>query len=430
MTKPSRSAAPLPAPMVRPGAPSALFRGAAVRDRRRRLQGCVSVVQPPSLTATSAALLSLLGLALIFLAHTGFPRTEIVPGFVGATHDLVLLRAPRPGRLRVRNVRLGDRVEAGDDLFAVATGVAPPGAGATDRLRVIDRRREAVGQQRHELEEEFALRDRLFELELERALADHHGLSERRRLQADLLASAVGEQARLAALAADGFVASIELARQSEAVLAARSALLELDTRLDAARAASQRARLERQMLAAERRRLLAGLDDEHEALRLARLDVESAHRYTVRAPVAGTVVAVQGDAGQEVGGAAPLVTILPDGARLVAVLLVPPHAVGFLTPGDSVRLDIAAFPRQTFGPVTGHLVDISRSAYGPAELRSPAPFAGAVYKATVALDRAAITAGSEELALQPDMTLSAVVTTDHRTLLQWLLAPLRELSG
>jgi len=420
----------IPAPGGPTGTAGRLFRTAAVRDRRRRLAGSVAIVQPPSLAVTGAVLMTLFGIALVFLARTAFPRTETVPGFIGTTHELVQLRATRPGRLLARRVHLGDRVEAGDDLFSVATGVAPPGAGAPERLRAIDRRRDAIEKQRIELVDEFTLRDRLLQLELERAVADGIRLAARKRLQFDLLAAAAGEQDRLSALARDGFVASTDLVRQSEAVLAARATLLEIEARHDAAAGVAQRVALERQKLTAERRRLLAGLDDDDEALLLARYELESAHSYSVRAPVAGTVVAVQGNAGQDVGGAAPLVTLLPEGAELVGILLVPPHAVGFLAPGDDVRLDVAAFPRQAFGPVAGRLVDVSRSTYGPAELRSPAPFTGAAYKATVALDRATVAANGEILLLQPDMTLSAIVTTERRTLLQWLLTPLRARSG
>jgi membrane fusion protein len=45
----------------------------------------------------------------------------------------------------------------------------------------------------------------------------------------------------------------------------------------------------------------------------------------------------------------------------------------------------------------------------------------------TVTLDRQAVGAGTTALPLAADMTLSAEIVIDRRSLLDWLLAPLRD---
>jgi membrane fusion protein len=60
----------------------------------------------------------------------------------------------------------------------------------------------------------------------------------------------------------------------------------------------------------------------------------------------------------------------------------------------------------------------------GPVMLREPA------YRVKVALARQSIDAFGREVALQPDMTLSADIILEKRSLLEWLFEPLFSARG
>ena len=66
---------------------------------------------------------------------------------------------------------------------------------------------------------------------------------------------------------------------------------------------------------------------------------------------------------------AATVAVIIPEGAKLEAELLAPSRAVGFIRPGQEVRLMLQAFPHQRFGTVKGEIKAMSTTVLGPTEI-------------------------------------------------------------
>jgi membrane fusion protein len=116
---------------------------------------------------------------------------------------------------------------------------------------------------------------------------------------------------------------------------------------------------------------------------------------------------------------------IVPSGSVLQAQLFVPAKAIGFVEPGQRVRILYDAFPYQHFGTYGGHVVNVSQTiltntdAAGPVALREPA------YRVTVALDRSEVRSNGRSFLLQPDMLLKADLILEERRLISWLLSPL-----
>ena len=67
-----------------------------------------------------------------------------------------------------------------------------------------------------------------------------------------------------------------------------------------------------------------------------------------------------------------PLLDILPLKSPLQAVLLVPTRAIGFVRPGQKVRLLYEAFPFQRFGAYSGHVESVSKTILSEADTGSP----------------------------------------------------------
>jgi membrane fusion protein len=127
------------------------------------------------------------------------------------------------------------------------------------------------------------------------------------------------------------------------------------------------------------------------------------------------------------------VLSLLPAGARLEAHLVVPSRAVGFIAPGDAVRLRYQAFPYQKFGHHRGEVARISRSALSAAELPSLTGLAAAgepAYRVVVALDRDSVRAFGKDEPLRPGMRLDADILGEQRKLWEWLFEPLHALSG
>ena len=154
-------------------------------------------------------------------------------------------------------------------------------------------------------------------------------------------------------------------------------------------------------------------------AQRLA--EVEGARGYTLAAPIAGTVTALTARVGQTVTPSSKLMIIVPHGARLEAQLQVPSRAIGFVAPGQTVRLAIDAFPYARFGTVEGRIMHVSTAALGQVDAGGRPE---SVYLVTAAIDRPWIEAFGRRHRLTPDMTLTARIVTEKRTLFEWLFEP------
>ena len=168
-----------------------------------------------------------------------------------------------------------------------------------------------------------------------------------------------------------------------------------------------------------------------------ASISTEAQREIVITAPQSGIVTTIQGEAGQVTNGQ-PLLAILPEGAQLQAHLFAPSSAVGFVTPGQTVRLRYAAFPYQKFGQYEGKVVDLSKVPFGAQEL--PANLGAGViaaaqageglYRITVALNQQSVMAYGKAQALTPGMQLEADVMQDTRRLIEWLFEPVFSLRG
>jgi membrane fusion protein len=153
--------------------------------------------------------------------------------------------------------------------------------------------------------------------------------------------------------------------------------------------------------------------------------EVSARRAYVIRAPAAGRVSTLQATVGQFVDPHRLQMEIIPNEEVLQAELFVPTRAIGFIRPGQHVRILYEAFPYQQFGAYSGRVSKVSQTiltksdASGPIELKEPA------YKVTAALDRPDVDAYGKKIPLQADMLLRADIILEKRTLLRWLLDPL-----
>ena len=130
--------------------------------------------------------------------------------------------------------------------------------------------------------------------------------------------------------------------------------------------------------------------------------EIAGRRAYLLRAPVAGHVSALQARVGLGADPAVPLLSIVPTGSVLQAELLVPARAIGFVAPGQTVRLAYEAFPYQRFGLHGGHVRTVSRNLLRPAELVAPIAIAEPSYRVTVAARPADLAGVRPRLSTRP----------------------------
>jgi hemolysin D len=156
----------------------------------------------------------------------------------------------------------------------------------------------------------------------------------------------------------------------------------------------------------------------------LAEEDTKAKHRQSLTrltAPVSGTVqqLAVH-TSGGVVTPAQALLVLVPDEAEVTAEVVVENKDVGFVREGQIVEIKLDTFPFTRYGTVPGRVKTVSADAVTD-EKR------GAIFPATVVLDRSAIDVEGKQIRLAPGMTLAAEIKTGKRRVIDYLLSPVQQ---
>ncbi|WP_026941343.1 HlyD family secretion protein [Hellea balneolensis] len=403
-----------------------LFRKEALEYKRRKLHGEVILVQPVGFLIMTvvffAVTLGLVG----FLLNGEYKRKETVVGYLAPANGLSIIRADQGGRLTQVFVNEGDYVEAGAPLFESRVDVETEGGFIGERrLESTDVRLSELREQLINTQKRFAGdRARLTSqaLNYEREL---DGLLRRRVLQNQAVELAAAQFEKIERLTAQEVTSQLELDNARSNDINQRLALESIDQQIVSREGTLSEVRFAISGLKANEDRELSQTRVQISQLEESRASLEASSSYMVRSPIAGTVTALQGMAGQTVPPNAPLVMIIPEGSGLQATLLAPTRSAGFLKAGQDVNLLVDAFPYQKFGVQHGIIKEISATPYRPGELDAPIPYEQAVYRVVVDLNKQTVSAYGNEVDLKAGMTLQGDLITDRRTLMQWMLDPL-----
>lgn len=163
------------------------------------------------------------------------------------------------------------------------------------------------------------------------------------------------------------------------------------------------------------------------------------AHRrdlLELRAPQAGIVKDL---ATHTVGTvAAPgtiLMTLVPEGDKLLAEVWVSNQDVGFVRPGQGAKLKLAAFQFQKYGMVEGKVTHVNADATEApsANTRSDAlggrdrPMGPLAFRALVDLSSQELAVDGRKYLLQPGMQVSGEIHLGTRSVMEYLLSPVQK---
>lgn len=406
-----------------------LFRPEVVQARRQDWLGRISLAQPmPVWVGAMFALLAAVAVACLLLfgeyAHRSRVGGQLVPDLGVST-----VVAPTSGMVGRMTVEEGASVAR--DQALVRIDLPRVAASGADAHTVIGRG----------LDERDSSSAQLAQAQLAQLAVQEQG----QRRQLAMLRTELGQvragiatrdaQVRLGRetaeryreVAASGYVSVVQVRQQEQAMLEMLNARQVLERQATAL--AREIAGLEQALagLPAQREAIEATARREHALLAQERYRHEADGGVLVKAPLAGLVAHRFVEPGQAVQAGQPLLSLLPEGARLQAQLQVPSRAIGFIRPGDRVRLRYQAYPFQKFGHQGGRVARISRSAVPPV---AGAPSSEPHYRILVALDRQEVLAYGRPEPLRPGMLLEADILGERRKLHEWLLEPLYSLRG
>lgn len=412
-----------------------LFRPEALRHRQGEWLGTLQLSQPLALWGLTAGVLaSVLAVALFLVWGEGSRRVHL-SGMLMPSQGLVRLVPPQPARVARLLVQEGQAVKAGEVLAWL--GVDDPRLGGASQQALVasyQARLDSLEASRAQVLQLAQSRGESLQRRLASARQEEDALGRQAAFQAQRLALAEQALARFDALAGQQFISPAQLQARQEEVMAQRA---------DTAALARQRAALSRELadLEAQVQALPLSTRQELEALARQRDELQEAQtraapqaadrELPLRAPADGVVAALYAAPGQAVSDESAVASLWPAGAALQGQLYAPSSALGFLRPGQPVRLRLQAFPYQKYGWLEGRVARVAQAPALASELALlPLPRAAAaaepLYRVLVELPRQTMPVAGEVRALQPGMQLEADVLLERRRLIEWVLEPLQ----
>ncbi len=194
------------------------------------------------------------------------------------------------------------------------------------------------------------------------------------------------------------------------------------------------------QLTADYRRQLQAERTDAAVQLEKSRQELAKVeHRQRqleLRAPQAGVIKDLATHTpGTVVSPGTILMTLVPQGETLRAEVWVSNQDIGFVRPGQPVKVKLAAYPFQKYGMVEASVAQVSGDATEApsANTRSDAlfgrdrPMGPLAFRAIVELKSQVLESGGVRHALSPGMQVVAEIRLGERTLLEYLLSPVQK---
>jgi len=407
----------------------ALFRQEALDfDRHHRQWGDVAALQPLSMKVTVWFVVGVLLAAVVFLFAADYARKETTVGYLTPTKGTAKIFVPRRGTIKEVHVDEGASVREGQQLLTIETNQI-----TADGVDVNATQLETLKLQKGLLATNIIAEEQRAGSEHDRLTALSGGLQSeitqlqgQIKLQAERLQVAEGDAATGQQLNSKGYMAAVDFRRRHVAVLEQRQLLSSVRQQLAAKQSQLSETHFSLSQLPTVMAQKVQALRNDLSTIEQRIAEIKGRSAYVIRAPTAGRVSTLQATVGQNADPQRLQLEIIPQGAILQAELFLPARAIGFVEPGQPIRIMYDAFPYQHFGTYHGRVVNVSQTiltssdAVGPIKLTEPS------YRVTAALEKLAIDAYGKTVPLQPDMHLKADIILEKRSLISWLLNPLR----
>ncbi len=156
-----------------------------------------------------------------------------------------------------------------------------------------------------------------------------------------------------------------------------------------------------------------------------ARASSDVARRVEITAPMAGTVTAL---AIHTIGGVIQpgqtLMSLIPSDDRLVVEARVSPQDIDVVHAGLTAQVRLTAFKSRYLHPVEGKVMTVSADRFDDKNTNE------SYYTARVEIPQSELTALGPDIKLTSGMPADVLIVTGHRTMLSYIMRPIRESFG
>ncbi|MBZ0095189.1 MAG: HlyD family type I secretion periplasmic adaptor subunit [Sulfuricella sp.] len=413
--------------------------------------------------AVLTALLILL-VALILWAMLGkLDIVAVAEGRLVPQSYLKIVQPSESGIVKEIRVKEGEEVKAGQVLMRMDTLITDADAKSLDmeyrRKRLTLRRIDAeLGNRPFRAEagdppplaREIEAQYRANRAALEAALAEErsrlikskHDLSSAEQVRiklTEVLPHYRNQDKAFEKLARDGFAGTIMASDKKRERIEKEQELKTQDFLIESTRASIQQSEKKLAQIDSDYRRQLYVERNENQgaADKLAQEVAKQAHKQELLELKASQAAIVKDLATHTVGTVVQpgtvLLTLVPKEETLRAEVWVSNEDIGFVRKGLAVKLKLAAFPFQKYGMVEGTVEHVSadsadnNTSNSPGQTDKTGKTPTLVYKALVTLKAMHLEMDGERFPLGAGMQASAEILLGRRTVMEYLLSPVRK---
>lgn len=414
---------------------ASLFRTQVVEQKADRLHGDVLLL-PRVRHSVLIGLLLIWLLAMAYWLATGtYARKETVTGWLESPAGVVRLYPETSGQIKKILVKEGEKVQASQPLIIInGDKTLLDGDKLEGRLleefesqrRILAEQIERAGETQQQREDSLRRQAKSIE--------HNQGLMAEQLSTLDARHTLIKKQLkRYSTKVEKGYISRREYDNVLSQELSVRSDRQGLLVEIGNQREALSQLQTDLLLLPQDAANKLDQLQSSLSELaqKIAQLQGQRAHIIT--ATRAGVVNNLQAREGQFVSptNSIPLLTLADSVAPLIAHLLVPVRAAGFIAPGQHLDIRYDAFPYQKFGLYQGEIKGVAKTPLLPGELlNTPITLQEPVYRVEAQLYEQGVSAYGQNIYLRSGMTLTADVELAERHLWQWLLEPVYSLRG
>lgn len=385
-------------------------------------------VLPPSWSLITLFLALFMAALVTFLVNVDFARKETVRGKLRVDGAEAKLYALEPGLITEVMVVDGQLVEAGDPIAEITSDrYLSDGGKLSDVTRAqLERERATLDRRRTAIVKAATLNSAQIEQRIEDAVRRKSETEAQLKVGRRRLEIAERRAADAEEFLKEQLIAEPQLNERLEMAASLEQSVLQIEAQVSEAIATQERLTLEKQQAQASAERDLAEIDLRLEQIRsqVERTGAETTH--VVLAPIDGKVTGLQARIGEQAINGMPLALVLPENSHLIAEVYLPSRAIGFVEPGQKVKLQYDAFPYQKFGIALGVIESVADTAQLPQEIGLLSQNGEPIYRVGIRLSEQNVRAFSQDFPLQAGMELTADIVLENRRLLEWLLEPLK----
>ncbi len=412
---------------------SSLFRKEALEHRKDRLYGEVVLLQPLSITILVSVVV-VISLAILTILFWGtYARKESVHGYLLPDKGVIKIYAQQAG-VTVSNITVeeGDTVKEGQPLVSLLSERSMQGGSDIDTVQLheielslahsleqIDSQNKLASSQTAQLK-----------IQIQNLKSEIKQIEQNLQIQREKVQILEERVKSIKTLVDNKTFPAIDYQKIVEELLNAKQGYQQLLSTKATKDSALIQATSELDQLPFKLNSQVRDIENKISELKQRQAEIRGRRGLEIRSPINGRITGVQAREGQTATNNAPLLSIIPKDAVLQAELFVPSRAIGFIQPGQTVRIRFEAFPYQRFGIYEGTVAVISKHVLLPQELPIPLELKEPVYRVTVDLKHQFVMAYGREFPLQSGMILDADIILEKQTLFRWILDPLISLKG